>query len=1179
MKKMFFYAAAIVAMLSAASCQKELLSPEGTEGGLVTATIKVQAPGQLATKGVGDGKTADNLVFAVFDEEGNELTDLRQGDWTKGQQGLVFDNSDTPTLTLTTTLVRGKEYTFVCWAQNQNVDCYNFTSMKEITIDYQKAKLAQNENRDAFFAAVYSGKIVDNFKQDITLKRPFAQVNIGTTDIQAAYSAGLDVTNLYSTMTIANAANKLHTFVGARAEDNDGDGKVEGNETVTFDLAPAVSKSNWDGTGAKPGHEWLTVNHPDYKDQTLGWLGMNYFLVNDGALSGSGSFDGNDPANTTVTFSIYEGEGLELCSYEVPNVTVQRNYRSHLLGDLLTAKGTIKVIIEPAFLKDDYYVKVWDGVTTSKPQKDASGNYLVTNAEELAWFQSNTPDANIYIVNDIDLAGQAWTPIEYFNGEKLLTLEGLSITKAGEVYPTIYGLNINQTIGKPAGLFGGVTFNFKNFTIDGATCNCASSFVGAVAGTLYGNIENVSVKNVEFVADPSRKDIRYGAIVGLHNSGNVIGCSVDNAVVKAYHNVGGISGTVNESNKDRTYRDCSVKNSTLEIYCTEGAGAKMVGTLTGNANGVTLYYENCTIESNNIETLVGAGTAVDLKVPVLGVDKTEFTVPYDATAVEIKVSSNVAWSVAGAGVTAEPAEGEGDAIVTLTFAANEAYEEVSYKVTVSSEAEVAPVEVVISQEAAPVPEPEYVEATVAEFLAAAEDDTVYQLTGMITSVANTKFGNFYLKDATGEVYIYGLCSPEGANQYWAESGAKAGDTITVQTVRSSYNGTAQGKDAIFVALVPFVASASEWGIVGDFTNWGSSADVVMYNTWKAEDLFVAYNVDIPSGTFKIRANSEWNDDKNYGLETPGKIYADSYYSVITSGGSQNITPMDYGTYDVYFDLANKRVALMNPGKEYSAAKEGGAPVVVIEGLKEHEWGLVGSFNGWNVTNYVVTEVVGDWAVAKNVTLTTGDEFKFAADKAWSLSYGAGCDVNVGETYTTYNNGQNMIFKGETGAYNVYFSLVDAKFYMEKYSAGFAAVTSNLDDWSGKYLIVWGNGAHATINGKDLSWTVDVVITDGTIENNADYAAAVVTVTKNGDKYNMAFQDGTYFGMQDKGCLLCDEPFELGFNYTDAGVEISGVPSGKTANYYLYNNSNQFYRCYVHKNGQSGYTFPTLYKLQ
>ena len=104
----------------------------------------------------------------------------------------------------------------------------------------------------------------------------------------------------------------------------------------------------------------------------------------------------------------------------------------------------------------------------------------------------------------------------------------------------------------------------------------------------------------------------------------------------------------------------------------------------------------------------------------------------------------------------------------------------------------------------PTPDPEPTEAvkvTIAEFLAAAEDSTIYELTGVITSVANTTYGNFYMEDETGSVYIYGLCSPSGEKQYWAASGVKVGDTITVQTVRTSYQGTAQGKDAIYISHV------------------------------------------------------------------------------------------------------------------------------------------------------------------------------------------------------------------------------------------------------------------------------------------------------------------------------------------------------------------------------------------
>lgn len=99
--------------------------------------------------------------------------------------------------------------------------------------------------------------------------------------------------------------------------------------------------------------------------------------------------------------------------------------------------------------------------------------------------------------------------------------------------------------------------------------------------------------------------------------------------------------------------------------------------------------------------------------------------------------------------------------------------------------------------------PEVVKATVQEFLNAEEGESVlYELTGEVTSVANETYGNFYLKDATAEVYIYGLCSPEGEQKYWAASGVKVGDTITIRTIRSSYDGVPQGKNAIYVSHTP-----------------------------------------------------------------------------------------------------------------------------------------------------------------------------------------------------------------------------------------------------------------------------------------------------------------------------------------------------------------------------------------
>ncbi len=98
-----------------------------------------------------------------------------------------------------------------------------------------------------------------------------------------------------------------------------------------------------------------------------------------------------------------------------------------------------------------------------------------------------------------------------------------------------------------------------------------------------------------------------------------------------------------------------------------------------------------------------------------------------------------------------------------------------------------------------------VEATVAEFLAAAEDNTWYKLTGTISNVANTTYGNFDLVDETGTVYVYGLTATQvtANDKSFSSLGLKAGDTVTLIGKRASYNGSPQvGGPAYYVSHVP-----------------------------------------------------------------------------------------------------------------------------------------------------------------------------------------------------------------------------------------------------------------------------------------------------------------------------------------------------------------------------------------
>ena len=89
-----------------------------------------------------------------------------------------------------------------------------------------------------------------------------------------------------------------------------------------------------------------------------------------------------------------------------------------------------------------------------------------------------------------------------------------------------------------------------------------------------------------------------------------------------------------------------------------------------------------------------------------------------------------------------------------------------------------------------------VDATAAEINAAADGDTEYRLTGYITSIAKEDYGNLYIKDATGEVYVYGTLDAEGNSKNFASLGIKAGDIVTVVGPKTSYKDAPQMKNVM-----------------------------------------------------------------------------------------------------------------------------------------------------------------------------------------------------------------------------------------------------------------------------------------------------------------------------------------------------------------------------------------------
>ena len=196
----------------------------------------------------------------------------------------------------------------------------------------------------------------------------------------------------------------------------------------------------------------------------------------------------------------------------------------------------------------------------------------------------------------------------------------------------------------------------------------------------------------------------------------------------------------------------------------------------------------------------------------------------------------------------------GTQTVTVSYTENEVTATASYTVTVS--------------------EMDEVELTVAEFVQKPIDEnTYYILKGTITRVDNTTYGNFDLTDDTGTVYIYGLCSKDGAtNKYWSSSGANIGDDIVISTPRVDFNGQPQGKNARFISLASpgtrafYTLSTS----AVDFQSAGGSNTVTVtaYNTTAAVTassdnpkfavVVSGYNVTITSAANELEESVQGN---------------------------------------------------------------------------------------------------------------------------------------------------------------------------------------------------------------------------------------------------------------------------------------------------------------------------------
>ena len=80
------------------------------------------------------------------------------------------------------------------------------------------------------------------------------------------------------------------------------------------------------------------------------------------------------------------------------------------------------------------------------------------------------------------------------------------------------------------------------------------------------------------------------------------------------------------------------------------------------------------------------------------------------------------------------------------------------------------------------------------------DGKTYRVKGVCTSIANTQYGNWYLNDGTGEVYVYGTLDKNGATKNFASLGIEVGDVVEVEGPKLTYGTTIELVDVTVVSI-------------------------------------------------------------------------------------------------------------------------------------------------------------------------------------------------------------------------------------------------------------------------------------------------------------------------------------------------------------------------------------------
>lgn len=644
-KKLFLGMFAAAGMLLATSCSNDELDVVQS-GNEAQVTFSLAAEGSIATRAISDGTGAKKLVYAVYNANGELIKTIANAD-VNGQivDNSAFDNGLTENVTIT--LAKGQQYTVAFWAQDPKCTAYTTTDLENVEVDY--AGLNNDETRDAFFKAE-TFTVTGNTEINVVLKRPFAQINVGVyqTDWNAAVASGIEIEK--SKVTIEKAATSINLLTG----------EVEGEETVEYGFATIPTQFTTPET--------LDVDlDKDGTKEKYVYLSMSYILAND-ATTGYAKATLED---LDFTFAPKSGNNINF-SEGLNAVPVQRNWRTNIIGKILTGDVTFNITIDPIYdgeynngeaqpvnINGVYYATIQDAVNNVKDGeviKVATGTYTevvkVTGGKNFT-LEAAGPNVVIAALDHQSNATPSTVKVKGITFDNSVTTAGWFTGTAPNIAPCVgaWGGNLTfedcafivaGTSGKETGVMTWWTTenNVMSLSFNNCTFEGKDDHANARAMQIYGYV-NMEVNNCSF---NTKKDYTLKYVAQNGNiatfSNNIVNNS-ENFVELGSSAYPGTNYTANINNNTlgkgvNTHTIAHDENQTVNVngnvsVIAEGVVKDANGNYIASSNeGITnaisdgattinLTQGNYVIPSSakgKTLTIIGTGTPEDVKVAV-----------------------------------------------------------------------------------------------------------------------------------------------------------------------------------------------------------------------------------------------------------------------------------------------------------------------------------------------------------------------------------------------------------------------------------------------------------------------------------------------------------------------------------------------------------------------------------